>query len=150
MPHRLWIGAGAFIACVLILLSGRHIEHTLEVLNWVLVIVILGGLTLLCLAFASGPRWVEAGFGFFGFSVPTGRFSFFPPGADWFLIGAFAAYSAAGGVVNLTLSNWARDKGFGMGQVVGFIRRHRWTSVPLAPRESRFASRRRVSRGGGW
>lgn len=116
-----WIGAGAFIACVLILLSGRHIEHTLEVLNWVLVIVILGGLLLLCLFFASGPRWIAAGVGFFGFSVPTGRFSFFPPGADWFLIGAFAAYSAAGGVVNLTLSNWARDKGFGMGQVVGFI-----------------------------
>jgi hypothetical protein len=116
-----WIGAGAFIACVLILLSGRHIEHTLELLNWVLVIVILGGLLLLCLFFASGPRWVEAGFGFFGFSVPSGRFSFFPPGADWFLIGAFAAYSAAGGVVNLTLSNWARDKGFGMGKVVGFI-----------------------------
>lgn len=116
-----WIGAGAFIACVLILLSGRHIEHTLEVLNWVLIVVILGGLLLLCLAFASGPKWVEAGVGFFGFSVPNGRFSFFPPGADWFLIGAFAAYSAAGGVVNLTLSNWARDKGFGMGQVVGFI-----------------------------
>ncbi len=116
-----WIGAGAFIACVLILLSGRHIEHTLEVLNWVLIVVILGGLLLLCLFFASGARWVEAGVGFFGFSVPTGRFSFFPPGADWFLIGAFAAYSAAGGVVNLTLSNWARDKGFGMGQVVGFI-----------------------------
>lgn len=116
-----WIGAGAFIACVLILLSGRHIEHTLEVLNWVLVVVILGGLTLLCLFFASGTRWVEAGFGLFGFSVPSGRFAFFPPGADWFLIGAFAAYSAAGGVVNLTLSNWARDKGFGMGKVVGFI-----------------------------
>jgi len=116
-----WIGAGTFMTCVLILLSGRHIERTLELLNWVLVVMILGGLTLLCLCFASGSRWIEAGLGFFGFSVPTGRFSFFPPGADWFLIGAFAAYSAAGGVVNLTLSNWARDKGFGMGKVVGFI-----------------------------
>jgi hypothetical protein len=76
---------------------------------------------LLCLCFASGQRWIEAGLGFFGFSTPTGGFSFFPAGADWFLIGAFAAYSAAGGVVNLTLSNWARDKGFGMGKVVGFI-----------------------------
>ena len=37
------------------------------------------------------------------------------------MIGAFAAYSGAGGVVNLTLSSWARDKGFGMGKVVGFI-----------------------------
>jgi hypothetical protein len=120
-PTVYWIGVGTFMSCVLILLSGRHIERTLELLNWVLVVMILGGLTLLCLCFASGSRWIEAGLGFFGFSVPTGRFSFFPPGADWFLIGAFAAYSAAGGVVNLTLSNWARDKGFGMGKVVGFI-----------------------------
>jgi hypothetical protein len=116
-----WIGAGTFLACVIILLSGRHIERTLELLNWVLVVVILGGLLLLCLCFTSSTRWVEASFGFFGFSVPAGRFTFFPAGADWFLIGAFAAYSGAGGVVNLTLSSWARDKGFGMGKIVGFI-----------------------------
>ncbi len=116
-----WIGVGTFAACVTILMFGRHIEHTLEILNWVLVVVILGGLTLLCLLFASGAKWFEAGVGFFGYSVPAGRFTFFPPGADWFLISAFAAYSGAGGVTNLTLSNWARDKGFGMGKVVGFI-----------------------------
>jgi hypothetical protein len=40
---------------------------------------------------------------------------------DFFLLGAFAAYSGAGGVLNITLSNWARDKGYGMGQVVGYI-----------------------------
>ena len=116
-----WIGVGTFATCVAILMFGRHIEHTLEILNWTLVIVILGGLTLLCLFFASRERWIEAGVGFFGFSVPTGSFTFFPPGADWFLISAFAAYSGAGGVTNLTLSNWARDKGFGMGKIVGFI-----------------------------
>ena len=43
-------------------------------------------------------------------------FAFFPPGADCILIGAFAGFSAAGGVVNITLSNWARDKGYGMGR----------------------------------
>jgi hypothetical protein len=116
-----WIGVGTFAACVTILMFGRRIEHTLEILNWILVVVILGGLTLLCLFFASGERWLEAGVGFFGYSVPAGAFTFFPPGADWFLISAFAAYSGAGGVTNLTLSNWARDKGFGMGKVVGFI-----------------------------
>ncbi|MGE0823289.1 MAG: Nramp family divalent metal transporter [Candidatus Binatia bacterium] len=116
-----WIGVGTFAVCVMILLFGGHIERTLELLNWILIVFILGGLTLLCLLFASAERWVEAGVGFFGFSLPTGTFTFFPVGADWFLIGAFAAYSGAGGVTNLTLSNWARDKGFGMGKVVGFI-----------------------------
>jgi hypothetical protein len=42
-------------------------------------------------------------------------------GADFFLLGAFAAYAGGGGVANLTLSNWARDKGYGMSSIVGFI-----------------------------
>jgi hypothetical protein len=116
-----WIGVGIFAACVLILLTGSHIERTLEILNWILIVFILGGLTLLCILFTAPGRWVEASVGFFGFSLPTRTFIFLPPGADWFLIGAFAAYSGAGGVTNLTLSNWARDKGFGMGKVVGYI-----------------------------
>ena len=45
----------------------------------------------------------------------------FPPGADFFLLGALVAYSGCGGVVNITLSNWARDKGYGMGQRAGYI-----------------------------
>ena len=110
-----------FAACVVILLSGSHIERTLEMLNWIFIVFILGTLLVLSLLFADGQRWLEAGAGFFGFNLSTGSFAFFPAGADWFLIGAFAAYSGAGGVTNLTLSNWARDKGFGMGKVVGFI-----------------------------
>ncbi|HEV8712982.1 MAG TPA: Nramp family divalent metal transporter, partial [Candidatus Binatia bacterium] len=116
-----WIGVGAFAGCVGILFCGGHIERTLEILNWILIVFILGSLALMCFFFASPGRWLEAGLGFFGFSLPAKTFSFFPPGADWFLIGAFAAYSGAGGVTNLTLSNWARDKGFGMGKVTGFI-----------------------------
>ena len=42
-------------------------------------------------------------------------------GIDWFLIAAFAASSGAGGVSNAVLTNWYRDKGFGMGSVVGYI-----------------------------
>jgi hypothetical protein len=59
--------------------------------------------------------------GFFGFNPDTSSVTFLPAGADFFLIGAFAAYSGAGGVINLTLSNWARDKGYGMAQAVGYI-----------------------------
>ena len=58
-----WIGAGTFLACVSILLCGRHIERTLELLNWVLVVVILSGLLLLsCVSPAAhdGSRRVSA------------------------------------------------------------------------------------------
>jgi hypothetical protein len=56
-----------------------------------------------------------------GFDPAAGGFRFVPHGADFFLIAAFAAYSGCGGVTNITLSNWARDKGYGMGGVVGYI-----------------------------
>lgn len=116
------IGVGAYLLCVLILLlGGRRIERTMEILNWTLVIGILGTLAVLCVAFAEPSRFVSAAAGFAGFDTQSGSFRLMPAGADWFLIGAFAAYSGCGGVTNITLSNWARDKGYGMGQVVGYI-----------------------------
>jgi hypothetical protein len=116
------IGVGGFLVCVAILVfSGRRIERTLEILNWIMIVFILGNLLVLCLLFAGLSDWVAALVGFTGFDLKAGRFNFIPAGADWFLIGAFAGYSGAGGVINITLANWARDKGFGMGQVVGYI-----------------------------
>jgi hypothetical protein len=114
-------GVGTFLACVAVLLVGRRIERTLEVLNWILVVCIIGGFLLLAVLLVGPATWLDAVAGFIGFSPATGRFSFLPQGADFFLIGAFAAYSGAGGVINLTLSNWARDKGYGMGQAAGYI-----------------------------
>jgi hypothetical protein len=59
--------------------------------------------------------------GLVGYSPSAGRFDFMPANADFFLIAAFVAYSGCGGMMNITLSNWARDKGYGMGQRVGYI-----------------------------
>jgi hypothetical protein len=115
------IGAGTFLATVAVLLVGRRIERTLEILNWVLVICILGGFLTLALMFATPSTWLAAGAGFAGYDVTAHRFSFLPAGTDFFLLGAFAAYSGAGGVSNITLSNWARDKGYGMGKLAGYI-----------------------------
>jgi hypothetical protein len=115
------IGVGTFLVVVAILLFGRRIERTLEILNWVLVIAIIGSFLVLALIFVAPSTWIAAATGFFGFAPSTGRFMFLPPGADYFLIGAFAGFCGAGGVINITLSNWARDKGYGMGGVAGYI-----------------------------
>src|SRR5512134_2469409 len=48
-----WIGAGTFLACVVILLFGRRIERTLEILNWILVIVIIGSFFVLAVIFVA-------------------------------------------------------------------------------------------------
>jgi len=55
--------------------------------------------------------------------VARGLVSFgaLPEGADWLLLGAFAAYSGSGGIGNAYTTNWMRDKGYGMGATVGYI-----------------------------
>ena len=116
-----WIGVGTFALCIGILLFGRRIERTLELLNWVLVAAIIGGFLILASIFVSAETWGAAAAGLVGYDPAAGSFRFIPEGVDWFLIGAFAAYSGAGGVINLTLSNWARDKGYGMGERAGYI-----------------------------
>ncbi|MEW6126647.1 MAG: Nramp family divalent metal transporter [Acidobacteriota bacterium] len=116
------ISVATFLVCVAILVfSGKRIERTLEILNWTLIVCILGTLIVLCVLYGSSSKWLGAAAGFFAFDLESKSFSLFPAGADWFLIGAFAAYSGMGGVGNLMLSNYARDKGYGMGKVVGFI-----------------------------
>jgi hypothetical protein len=115
------IGVAAFLACVVILLVGRRIERTLEVLNWILVVAILGGFLALAILLVGPETWFAAVAGFAGFDTSRDTFSFIPEGADFFLIGAFAAYSGAGGVINIMLSNWARDKGYGMARHAGYI-----------------------------
>ncbi|HUE82148.1 MAG TPA: Nramp family divalent metal transporter [Pyrinomonadaceae bacterium] len=117
-----WIGCGAFLVCVGILVfSGQRIERTLEIVNWIMIVVILGTLLVLCLLFAAPEYWLAATAGLGGFDLQAGEFKFLPAEADWLLIGAFVGYCGMGGVGNLMVSNWARDKGYGMGQVVGFI-----------------------------
>ena len=116
-----WIGVGTFVVCVAILLFGKRIERTLEILNWILVVAILASFLVLALMFVSPDTWIAGITGLIGYDPVTTSFRFIPSGVDWFLIGAFAAYSGAGGVTNLTLSNWARDKGYGMGGLAGYI-----------------------------
>ena len=115
------IGIATFLGCIAILLVGRRIVRTLEMLNWVLVVVGLGSFLALALLYVPAPTWIGALTGLVGFSSAQGSFNFLPEGTDFFLLGALVAYSGCGGVVNITLSNWARDKGYGMGQRTGYI-----------------------------
>ena len=115
------IGVGTFLLCVVILLFGRRIERTLEILNAILIVCILGTFIILAVIFVPISLWIAATAGYAGFSVEFGRFDFLPANADFFLLGALAAYSGAGGVANVVLSNWARDRGYGMGERTGFI-----------------------------
>jgi hypothetical protein len=115
------IAVATYLICVAILLVGRRIERTLEILNWVLVVAILTGFLVLGLLYVPGGTWLAGILGFAAFDPAASRFAFLPADVDFFLLGALVAYSGTGGVGNLTLTNWARDKGYGMSSRAGYI-----------------------------
>ena len=116
-----YFGVATFLVCVVILSVGSRIERTLELLNWVLITAILGSFFVLAVIFVPGRTWVAGLVGLTGFDLARGTFDFIPAGTDLFLLGALVAYSGAGGVTNIVLSNWARDRGYGMGERAGYI-----------------------------
>jgi hypothetical protein len=61
--------------------------------------------------------------GFLGLKVADSGVAFggIPQGGDWMLLASFAAYAGMGGLGNGTLTNWVRDKGWGMAAHCGYI-----------------------------
>ena len=104
------IGVATFFICVAVLLVGRRIERTLELLNWALLSVILASFLILALIFVPATNWIGAAGGMVGFDTTRGMFSFLPAGGDWVLLAALVAYSGCGGITNMALSNWARSR----------------------------------------
>ena len=86
----------------------------LEYFAWTMLAVVFLFLIAVNVAFVPAAHWAHTFLGFF-------RFSGLPHPIDWSLIGAFAATAGSGGMGNLTVTNWVRDKGFGMGKLVGAI-----------------------------
>jgi hypothetical protein len=109
-----WITTCIFIAVVLILSFGGTVERMLERFAWTMLAVVFLFLVLVNVFFVPFPHWARTFAGFFSFAG-------LPHPIDWGLIGALAATAGSGGIGNLTVTNWVRDKGFGMGAKVGAI-----------------------------
>jgi hypothetical protein len=115
---------------VLLLSFGGTIELMLERLSWGMIIYIFSFLIFANLMFVPASHWQATFFGFFPVhtvaQLITGQItvSSLMPDAkfnDLLLLGTLAATAGAGGIGNLTISNWFRDKGMGMGKLVGSI-----------------------------
>ena len=109
-----WITTGLIAAVVLILSFGGTIERMLEYFAWTMLGVVFLFLVVVNVAFVPLRHWGVTLAGFFSL---TG----IPQPVDWALLAALAATAGSGGLGNLTVTNWVRDKGFGMGSKVGAI-----------------------------
>lgn len=110
----LFISYGIIIFTVIILASGKTIERMLEWFSWVMIAFILSFLLVVNVLFVPAAQWWETLQGFF-IVRPV------PDDIDLLLLGTFVATAGSGGIGNLVISNWFRDKGFGMGAKVGAI-----------------------------
>jgi Mn2+/Fe2+ NRAMP family transporter len=109
-----WVATALIIGVVFILSFGGTIERMLEYFAWTMLGVVFLFLVVVNVAFVPPAHWWQTFLGFFsvaGLQHPI----------DWALIGALAATAGSGGIGNLTVTNWVRDKGFGMGSKVGAI-----------------------------
>ena len=109
-----WVASALIVGVVLVLSFGGTIERMLEYFAWTMLAVVFLFLIAINVAFVPGAHWWQTFTGFFslsGLRTPI----------DWGLIGALAATAGSGGIGNLTVTNWVRDKGFGMGAKVGAI-----------------------------
>ncbi len=109
-----WIATVLIGAIVLILSFGGTIERMLEYFAWTMLAVVFLFLVTVNVLFVPFAHWAQTFAGFF-------KLSGLQSPLDWGLIGALAATAGSGGIGNLTVTNWVRDKGFGMGSIVGAI-----------------------------
>jgi hypothetical protein len=120
------VGYVTFGACVLIVCSGKKVERTVEYAMWVMIAWIFLYLVAVDLTTVSAANWKKIFAGF----LTVGAL---PSSGDWTLLAAFAAYSGLGGMGNAFITNWMRDKGYGMASTVGYIGGASAGSRELAP-----------------
>jgi hypothetical protein len=109
-----WISYSLFCAAFLPLIFGGKVYNALERVMVTKLVLVLGYLTIVAVFLVSWETKAEILSGFV-------RFGEVPDGVSWATLAAFAAYAGAGGLSNTSFSNLARDKGWGMGSVVGAI-----------------------------
>ncbi|MGB9604910.1 MAG: Nramp family divalent metal transporter [Bryobacteraceae bacterium] len=104
-----------FLACLVPLIFGGKIYNALEKVMVAKLTLVLAYLGLTAILLVSARTWWEILSGLFRLgALPEGEF-------DWAVLAAFAAVAGAGGLTNSYFSNYARDKGWGMGALVGAI-----------------------------
>jgi len=100
--------------CIAVVLFGAKIESTLEWVQKIGVGIVFLGLIIIALFTVTPTALAEMGMGF----ISVG---YLPPGGDVLLLGAFWGYIAYATGINWKMINYYRDRGYGMGSVVGYI-----------------------------
>jgi hypothetical protein len=121
-----WITVALVVLATVVLASGKKVERLLERLSWMMILFIFGFLLWVNFTFVPLNDWGSTLTGFFSFGV-------IPAKVDFVMLAVFAALAGSGGIGNLAISNWFRDKGFGMAARTGNMGGVWSTEQTLAP-----------------
>lgn len=109
------LGYAIFLSAFVPLIFGRKVYNAVEKIMSAKVVLVFAYLIVIDVLFVSPAVWMEVLAGFV-------RLGSFPRGEiEWGTLAAFAAVAGAGGLSNTLMSNYVRDKGWGMGAAVGAI-----------------------------
>jgi hypothetical protein len=109
------LGYTIFLSAFVPLIFGGKIYNALERIMVTKLVLVLGYLGFVAIFFTQPSTWWEIASGFYRFgSLPSGEI-------NWATLAAFSAVAGAGGLTNAAFSNYARDKGWGMGAKAGAI-----------------------------
>jgi len=109
-----WAAFLIILAVVIVSIGGK-IERTLEILQWVLVVLVFSFLIVLISLLTPIDIWIES---LEGMTIKIG---YLPADIDWFTLGAYINAPAFAAGFNLFIMHWYRDKGYGMSSLVGYI-----------------------------
>jgi hypothetical protein len=109
-----WITVAVVLASSALLASGKKVERLLERVSWTMIALIFSFLVWVNLAFVPFADWGRTLAGFF-------RIGAIPENIDFVMLAVFAALAGSGGIGNLAIANWFRDKGFGMASKTGSL-----------------------------
>lgn len=107
-----WITVVVVVTAAMVLASGKKVERLLERLSWMMILFIFGFLLWVNFTFVPLKDWGLTLSGFFQFGT-------IPDKVDFVMLAVFAALAGSGGIGNLAIASWFRDKGFGMGAKTG-------------------------------
>ncbi|MBI3466391.1 MAG: Nramp family divalent metal transporter [Planctomycetes bacterium] len=124
-----WVSYGIYVSVFIPLIFGGKVYNALEKVMVAKIVLVLGYLTFLGLFYVGPATWYRIFSGFVGSpGVRDGSISFqWAPTLvagqklDWALLATFAAIAGAGGLSNTAFSAYCRDKGWGMGPLVGAL-----------------------------
>ncbi|WP_309684644.1 Nramp family divalent metal transporter [Armatimonas sp.] len=109
-----------FLSCAALSLFGKKIFDTVQVVVTGKLIFLLVCMTACSIFFVSGDTWLRVVGGMVDFTrIP--RDASGQPDIDWSIVAGLAGFAGVGGLGNLMVSNFVREKGWGMGSKVGVI-----------------------------